>query len=174
MTDKGIKKHPVVSGTGWLSARAAPLPKKKKFSKLRAQLSQQRRDLPWERVDKEYVFEGPNGKETLSQLFAGKSQLIVYHFMFDPAWEAGCKSCSYWADNFNGIDVHLAHRDVTLLAISRAPLGKLQAYNRRMGSSSKWVSSFDSSFNYDLGVSFTPQQVADGMAFWNYAEQKPF
>jgi predicted dithiol-disulfide oxidoreductase (DUF899 family) len=166
--------HKVVSGEQWIEARRQLLIKEKDFTKARDALSQARRDLPWERVEKSYVFDGPKGKETLSDLFAGKSQLIVYHFMFDPAWEAGCKSCSYWADNFNGIDVHLAHRDVTLLAVSRAPLGKLEAYKRRMGWSFKWVSSLDSDFNYDLGVSFTPQQVADGMAFWNYAKQKPF
>jgi predicted dithiol-disulfide oxidoreductase (DUF899 family) len=166
--------HKVLAGEQWIEARRQLLIKEKEFTKARDALSQARRDLPWERVEKSYVFDGPGGKETLSDLFAGKSQLIVYHFMFDPAWEAGCKSCSYWADNFNGIDVHLAHRDVTLLAVSRAPLPKLEAYKRRMGWSFKWVSSFGSDFNYDLGVSFTPQQVADGMAFWNYTEKKPF
>jgi len=131
-------------------------------------------DLPWERVEKEYVFDGPNGKETLAQLFAGKSQLIVYHFMFDPTWEAGCKSCSFWADNFNGIDVHLRHRDVSFLAISRAPSPKLEAYKKRMGWRFKWVSSFGTDFNYDYFVSFTPEDIAKGTAFWNYARQKPF
>jgi predicted dithiol-disulfide oxidoreductase (DUF899 family) len=165
MTDKNMKNHPVVSRTEWLAARAEHLAKEKEFTKLRDQLSQQRRDLPWERVDKEYVFDGPNGKETLSELFAGKSQLIVYHFMFDPAWEAGCKSCSFWADNFNGIDIHLKHRDVSFLAISRAPLSKLEAYKKRMGWSFKWVSSFGADFNYDYNVSFTPEEVANANAF---------
>jgi predicted dithiol-disulfide oxidoreductase (DUF899 family) len=165
MTDKNMKNHPVVSRTAWLAARAEHLAKEKEFTKLRDQLSQQRRDLPWERVDKEYVFDGPNGKETLSELFAGKSQLIVYHFMFDPAWEAGCKSCSFWADNFNGIDIHLKHRDVSFLAISRAPLSKLEAYKKRMGWSFKWVSSFGADFNYDYNVSFKPEEVANGNAF---------
>ena len=110
----------------------------------------------------------------MSQLFAGKSQLIVYHFMFDPAWEAGCKSCSFWADNFNGIDVHLKHRDVSFLAISRAPFSKLAAYKKRMGWTFKWASSFGTDFNYDYYVSFTPEDVANGTALWNYARQKPF
>lgn len=165
MADKDMKNHPVASRTGWLAARAEHLAKEKEFTRLRDQLSQQRRDLPWERVDKEYDFEGPNGKETLSELFAGKSQLIVYHFMFDPAWEAGCKSCSFWADNFNGIDIHLKHRDVSFLAISRAPLSKLEAYKKRMGWSFKWVSSFGTDFNYDYNVSFTPEEVANENAF---------
>jgi predicted dithiol-disulfide oxidoreductase (DUF899 family) len=166
--------HKVVSSAQWIEARKQLLIKEKEFTQARDQLSRQRRDLPWERVEKSYVFEGPAGQETLSDLFAGKSQLIVYHFMFDPAWEAGCKSCSFWADNFNGIDVHLKHRDTTLLAVSRAPLAKLEAYKRRMGWGFKWVSSFGSDFNYDLGVSFTPEQMAEGSAIWNYARQKPF
>jgi predicted dithiol-disulfide oxidoreductase (DUF899 family) len=159
MADKNMKNHPVVSRTEWLAARAEHLAKEKEFTRLRDQLSQQRRDLPWERVDKEYVFEGPNGKETLSELFAGKPQLSVYHFMFDPAWEAGCKSCSFWADNFNGIDIHLKHRDVTMVAISRAPLEKLKAFKKRMGWAFKWVSSFDTDFNYDYQVSLTPEEL---------------
>jgi predicted dithiol-disulfide oxidoreductase (DUF899 family) len=166
--------HKVVSGDRWIEARKQLLIKEKEFTRQRDQLSQQRRDLPWERVEKNYAFDGPDGKETLSDLFAGKSQLIVYHFMFDPSWEAGCKSCSFWADNFNGIDVHLKHRDVSFLAISRAPLPKLEAYRRRMGWGFKWVSSFGSDFNHDFGVSFTPEQMAAGMAYWNYANQKPF
>jgi predicted dithiol-disulfide oxidoreductase (DUF899 family) len=167
-------QHEVVSNEQWIEARKQLLIKEKEFTKLRDQLSQARRDLPWERVEKSYVFDGPNGKETLADLFAGKSQLIVYHFMFDPDWEAGCKSCSFWADNFNGIDVHLKQRDVTFLAISRAPLAKLEAYRRRMGWSFKWVSSFNTDFNYDLCVSFTPEQMTQGLAYWNYATQKPY
>jgi predicted dithiol-disulfide oxidoreductase (DUF899 family) len=166
--------HKVVSGDQWIEARKQLLIKEKEFTRLRDQLSQERRDLPWERVEKNYAFDGPDGKETLSDLFAGKSQLIVYHFMFDPSWEAGCKSCSFWADNFSGIDIHLKHRDVSFLAISRAPLAKLEAYRRRMGWGFKWVSSFGSDFNHDFGVSFTPEQMAAGSAYWNYANQKPF
>ena len=169
-----MENHKVVSRDQWIEARKQLLAKEKEFTRLRDQLSQQRRELPWERADKEYVFEGPNGKETLSQLFAGKSQLIVYHFMFDPTWEAGCKSCSFWADNFNGIDVHLKHRAVSFLAISRAPFAKLAAYKKRMGWSFKWMSSFGTDFNYDYYVSFTPEDVAKGSAYWNYQRQKPF
>ena len=168
------EQHKVVPSDQWVEARKQLLIKEKEFTKARDALSQQRRALPWERVEKSYVFDGPGGKETLSELFAGKSQLIIYHFMFDPDWEAGCKSCSYWADNFNGIDIHLKQRGVTFLAVSRAPLAKLEAYKRRMGWSFKWVSSFNTDFNYDLCVSFTPEQMAEGLAFFNYAKQKPF
>jgi predicted dithiol-disulfide oxidoreductase (DUF899 family) len=167
-------EHPVVSHDQWIAARRRLLEAEKEFTRRRDQLSRQRRELPWERVDKSYVFAGPKGPETLPQLFAGRSQLIVYHFMFDPAWEAGCKSCSFWADNFNGIDVHLTHRDVTFLAVSRAPQAKLEAYRQRMGWSFKWVSSYGTDFNYDYGVSFTPDEVAAGTALWNYERQKPF
>jgi predicted dithiol-disulfide oxidoreductase (DUF899 family) len=164
--------HQIVSHSEWLEAREALLSKEKAFTRARDALSQERRELPWERVDKQYVFEGPNGRETLAQLFAGRSQLVVYHFMFDPEWQAGCKSCSFWADNFNGIDVHLAHRDTTLLAASRAPYAKLAAYRQRMGWSFKWVSSFGSDFNFDYGVSFTPEQIAKGEALQNYGSSK--
>ncbi len=139
---------------------------------MRDQLSQQRRDLPWERVDREYVFDGPSGKETLSGLFAGRSQLIVYHFMFGPDWEAGCPSCSFWADNFNGIVIHLNERDVTFLAVSRAPFSKLDAYRKRMGWSFKWVSSSANDFNWDYHVSFTPEAVAKGEIDYNYTTQR--
>jgi predicted dithiol-disulfide oxidoreductase (DUF899 family) len=169
-----MKNHRIVPTNEWVEARKRLLAKEKEFTRLRDELSQQRRDLPWERVEKEYVFEGPNGKEILSELFAGKSQLIVYHFMFDPAWEVGCKSCSFWADNFNGIDIHLKHRDISFLAVSRAPFPKLEAYKRRMGWSFKWVSSFGADFNYDYYVSFTSEELAKGEAYYNYVRQKPF
>jgi predicted dithiol-disulfide oxidoreductase (DUF899 family) len=166
--------HKVVSHDEWLEARKQLLADEKEFTRLRDRLSQRRRDLPWEPVEKQYVFNAANGnKETLAQLFAGKSQLIVYHFMFDPDWEAGCPSCSFWADNFNGIDVHLKHRDISFVAISRASLPKLDAYKKRMGWSFKWVSSFDSDFNFDFYVSFTPEEMANGTAYWNYRKQKP-
>ena len=116
-----MQNHKVVSHDEWLAARKQFLAKEKEFTRLRDQLSEERRELPWERVDKNYVFDGPGGKETLAQLFDGRSQLVVYHFMFDPDWDAGCPHCSFWADNFNGIPVHLNHRDVTMVAISRAP-----------------------------------------------------
>jgi predicted dithiol-disulfide oxidoreductase (DUF899 family) len=168
-----IRNHPVVAHEQWLAARRAFLAKEKEFTRLRDELSQQRRDLPWEHVEKVYVFDGPNGKETLADLFAGKSQLIVHHFMLGPGWDAGCPSCSFWADNYNGIGIHLKHRDISLLAISRAPFASLEAYKRRMGWSFKWVSSNGSDFNFDFNASFTPEEVADGTAFWNYRNQKP-
>lgn len=165
--------HPrIVSRDEWLAARAQHLVREKEFTRLRDQLSAERRALPWVRVDKHYVFDAPGGRESLSDLFAGKNQLIVYHFMFHPNWIDGCKSCSFWADNFNGIDVHLAHRDVTLLAVSRAPLAKLDAFKRRMGWGFKWVSSLGSDFNRDFHVSFTPEEIAQGDVYYNYAMRK--
>jgi hypothetical protein len=124
-TSTGAKEFKVVSPKEWIKARKELLAKEKEFNRLRDELSQERRELPWEKVEKEYVFVGPNGKETLAQLFDDSTQLIVYHFMFAPEWEAGCPSCSFWADNFNGIDVHLKHRDTSFVAISRAPYEKL-------------------------------------------------
>lgn len=163
-----MSQHKIVSREEWLEARKRLLAKEREFTHLRDALSQERRELPWVRVDKAYVFQGPNGEETLSQLFAGRSQLIVYHFMFAPEWDAGCKSCSFWADSFNGIIPHLEHRDVSMVAIARAPLAKLQAYERRMGWSFKWLSSGQSDFNYDFGVSFTPEELAQKRAKYNY------
>src|SRR5204863_7651419 len=154
-----IKAHPVVSHEEWLSARTAFLAKEKEFTRLRDDLSRQRRELPWEKVEKQYIFDGPKGKESLADLFENRSQLIVYHFMFAPTWDAGCPHCSFWADNFNPIIVHLNQRDVTMVAISRAPLPKLEAFKRRMGWSFKWLSSGENSFNYDYNVSFTPDEV---------------
>jgi predicted dithiol-disulfide oxidoreductase (DUF899 family) len=169
-----MDKHKIVLHDQWIEARKQLLAQEKEFTRARDALSRERRALPWERVEKNYTFAGANGRESLRDLFAGKSQLIVYHFMFDPTWEAGCKSCSFWADNFNGIDVHLKHRDVTLLAVSRAPYGKLEAYKKRMGWSFKWASSFESDFNFDYGVSFTPEQIANGETIYNYGSGKPY
>jgi predicted dithiol-disulfide oxidoreductase (DUF899 family) len=168
-----MQNHKVVSHDEWLAARKQLLAKEKEFTRLRDQLSEERRELPWESVDKNYVFDGPGGKETLAQLFEGRSQLVVYHFMFDPDWDAGCPHCSFWADNFNGIPVHLNHRDVTMVAISRAPQAKLEAYRKRMGWSFKWLSSFGSDFNYDYYVSFTPEEVAKEQSYYNYRLNKP-
>jgi predicted dithiol-disulfide oxidoreductase (DUF899 family) len=152
----------------WIDARKALLVKEKEFTRLRDDLSRQRRDLPWEPVDKEYVFNGPNGKETLASLFAGRSQLLVYHFMFDPSWDEGCTHCSFWADSFDANVIHLKARDVTMIAVSRAPFAKLAAYEQRMGWSFHWVSSFESDFNFDYGVSFSPkEQATEGT--YNYA-----
>ncbi|HXJ34099.1 MAG TPA: DUF899 domain-containing protein [Candidatus Eisenbacteria bacterium] len=163
--------HPVVSHEAWLAARVAFLAKEKEFSRLRDELSRQRRQLPWEKVDKAYVFDGPHGKESLADLFGRRSQLAVYHFMFGPDYEAGCKSCSFWADNFDGIDVHLAHRDVSFVAISHAPLAKLEAFKKRMGWRFKWLSSFHSDFNYDYGVSSTPEALQGEGAPYNYTSR---
>ena len=124
--------------------------------------------MPWERVEKSYRFEGPKGALSLAELFDGRSQLIVYHFMLGPDWEEGCKSCSFWADNFNGIPIHLNHRDVTFTAVSRAPLAKIDAYKKRMGWSFPWVSSNGSDFNFDYHVSFTPEEIAEGRGYYNY------
>ena len=166
-----IEDHPVVSREEWRAARIALLAREKEFTRSRDELGRQRRQLPWEKVDRAYVFEGPRGRESLVDLFGSRSQLAVYHFMFGPYWEAGCKSCSFWADTFNGIDVHLAHRDVSFVAISHAPLAKLEAFKKRMGWSFKWVSSFHGDFNYDYGVSFTPEALKGEGAPYNYTSR---
>ena len=166
-----MENHKVVSKEEWLAARIEHLASEKEFTRLRDQLSRQRRELPWVKVDKEYVFDGPNGKETLSELFAGRSQLLIYHFMFDPSWDEGCVSCSFWADNSNGIIVHLNHRDVTMVTVSRAPLDQLEAYRRRMEWSFKWVSSCETDFNRDYHVSFTAEDLDKGEAYYNYKER---
>jgi predicted dithiol-disulfide oxidoreductase (DUF899 family) len=168
-----MARHMVVSRKDWLAARKSLLSKEKKFTRLRDQLSKERRQLPWVKVDKDYVFDGPQGTETLSELFDGRSQLIVYHFMFGPDWDAGCKHCSFWADNFDRIIVHLNHRDVTMVAASRAPWGKLEKYKKRMGWNFKWVSSGNTDFNFDYHVSFTPEEEAKKKAFFNYKIQDP-
>jgi predicted dithiol-disulfide oxidoreductase (DUF899 family) len=161
--------HPVVSREKWIEARREHLTREKEFTRLRDQLSADRRNLPWVKVDKPYVFDGPKGPESLADLFEGRQQLIVQHFMFDPSWDEGCKSCSFWVDNFDGIGVHLAHRDVTFVLVSRAPLATLEAYRARMGWHIKWVSSFHTDFNRDYHVSFTDEERAAGQAYYNYA-----
>jgi len=158
----------IVSRDEWLAARKQFLSKEKKLTQLRDRLSVERRALPWVRVDKPYVFEGPQGRETLSELFAGRSQLVIYHFMFGPGWEQGCPSCSWAADNIEANVVHLRARDVTLVVVSRAPLAQIQAFQRRMGWRFPWVSSYGSDFNYDYRVSFTPEETATGKAYYNY------
>jgi len=168
-----MSAHRVVSHDKWVEARRKFLALEKAFTRERDALSRKRRELPWEKVDKEYVFEGPKGKETLADLFAGKSQLIVYHFMFGADWPEGCPACSFWADNFNGIIPHLKQRDTTMVAISRAPLQKLEAFKKRMGWSFKWLSSDDNGFNRDYGVAFTPEEVASEEALYNYTMQNP-
>jgi predicted dithiol-disulfide oxidoreductase (DUF899 family) len=162
------QEHAVVSPKEWIANRKELLRKEKEFTKLRDELSRQRRELPWEKVEKEYVFDGPNGKVTLSDLFGGKSQLIVYHFMFGPGWEAGCPSCSYLADHFDGSLIHLANRDVTLAAVSRAPMEQIDLFKKRMGWQFRWVSSFENDFNRDYHVSFTKEEMAEGKVSYNY------
>ena len=168
-----IQDHPVVSHEEWLAARTAFLAKEKEFTRLRDELNRQRRELPWEIVDKDYVFEGADGKQTLLELFDGRSQLIVYHFMFDPSWDAGCPHCSFWADNFNGIVVHLNQRDATMIAVSRAPYPKLAAYQKRMGWNFKWVSSFGTDFNFDYRVSFTADELEKKAPVYNFKTIRP-
>ena len=163
-----MEQHKIVSQAEWIEARKAHLRKEKEFTRLRDQLSAERRQLPWAKVGKNYMFDGPNGKESLAQLFAGSSQLVVYHFMFGPEWEQGCPSCSFWADNFNGIPVHLKHRDIQMVAISRAPLAKLEAYKKRLGWQFKWVSSVGNDFNQDFRVSFTPEEMKAGGFEYNF------
>ena len=167
-----MQNYKVVSKDKWLAARREHLAKEKEFTRLRDQLSQERRELPWVKVEKEYLFDGPNGKETLPDLFDGRSQLIVYHFMYGPDWAEGCPSCSFWADNFNGIVIHLNHRDINLGAVSRARRDQLEAYQKRMGWSFKWVSSFGSDFNRDYHVSFTPEEMKKGEVFYNFRINK--
>ena len=159
--------HPVVSDAEWLEARRALLDKEKEFTRLRDELSSRRRDLPWRRVETDYVFDGGDGPVSLSELFGPHSQLMIYHFMFGPDWDAGCPSCSFWADNFDGIVQHLAHRDVAFAAVSRAPLARLREYRERMGWRFRWVSSAANEFNFDYQVSFRPEQQ-DAEVVYNY------
>jgi predicted dithiol-disulfide oxidoreductase (DUF899 family) len=167
----------VVTHDEWLAVRKKHLAKEKEFTRLRDQLSKERRDLPWELVEKGYLFEGENGRQTLADIFEGRSQLIVYHAMFDPAtagqhtpWtaDAACFVCSFWMDNFNGITLHLNHRDITMAAVSRAQYPKLAAYKARMGWNFPWYSSAGSDFNFDYKVSFTPEELDAGEVEYNY------
>jgi predicted dithiol-disulfide oxidoreductase (DUF899 family) len=146
----------IVGHDDWVKARTAFLAKEKEFTRLREELARERRQLPWERVDTAYQFDGPEGRLSLADLFGGRDQLIVYHFMFGPDWQEGCPGCSYWADNFNGVDVHLAARDTALIAVSLAPLATLEAYKKRMGWNFRWVSSVGPDFNHDYGVTRRP------------------
>jgi predicted dithiol-disulfide oxidoreductase (DUF899 family) len=168
VTDESLRKHRVVSQQEWLRERSALLVKEKAFSRQREQLAEERRQLPWVKVDKRYSFEGPNGQETLSELFGERRQLIVYHFMFKPEAEAGCAHCSFWADHYSSLPVHLQHRDTAFVAISRAPVAKIEAFRKRMGWTFKWVSSGNTDFNYDFQASFTPSQLQSGSVFFNY------
>lgn len=170
VTSQGTKEHEVLSHEEWIAARKALLASEKKFTQLREELSQQRRDLPWEKVQKQYAFDGPKGKETLAELFGGKSQLVVYHFMFAPGQEQGCPHCSFWADHYDGIGIHLNHRDVNFVVISRAPLNKIDAFKKRMGWRFTWVSSGQTDFNYDFQASFTPEAIEKKKIYYNYQD----
>jgi predicted dithiol-disulfide oxidoreductase (DUF899 family) len=163
--------HPTVSQEEWLVARKELLTKEKELTRLRDQLSSKRRELPWVKVEKRYVFDAPQGKEALADLFDGRSQLIVYHFMFGPDWKEGCPICSAAAEHINSSFIHLAQRDVTLIAISRAPLAQIQAFKKRMGWRFKWLSSLGSDFNCDYGVSFTKDDEARGTMHYNYGTE---
>jgi predicted dithiol-disulfide oxidoreductase (DUF899 family) len=167
-----MTQHRIVTRDEWLAARTEHLVREKEFTRLRDELSRARRELPWVKVDKEYVFDTSKGRKTLAELFEGRSQLIVYHFMYGPDWREGCKSCSFWADNFAGALVHLNHRDVTMIAVSRAPLEKLLAYRKRMGRVFQWASSLGSDFNRDFDVTFTPEEIEKGEALYNYRASK--
>jgi predicted dithiol-disulfide oxidoreductase (DUF899 family) len=165
--------HRVVPHDEWLAARRDLLAKEKEFTRLRDALGRERRALPWEEVTKRYVFQGPDGDETLAQLFGPCGQLVVYHFMFAPEWVEGCPHCSFWADSFEGIGAHLRHRDTRLVAISRAPLARLEAFRKRMGWTFPWYSSGGTDFNFDYQVSFTPEARERGTAVYNYVQEDP-
>lgn len=169
-----MEKHPIVSREQWLTLRRALLAEEKELSKARDRLSARRRELPWTLVEKPYVFETPRGAQTLVELFGDKSQLVIYHLMFGPDAETPCKSCSFWADHFNGMVAHLAARDVAFSAVSRGPLSKLEGFARRFGWTFPWVSSHPSDFNYDFGVSFSREQLATGTIPYNYGSHKAY
>src|SRR3984885_4258453 len=165
-----MQHHPVVPREQWLAARKALLLKEKEFTHLRDKLNAERLALPWVKVAKDYLFDTPQGKKSLAELFHGRSQLIVYHFMLGPGWGAGCPGCSFLSDHLDGALPHLEHHDVTLVAVSRAPLAKIETYKRRMGWRFPWVSSFGSRFNHDFNVSFTKEELAAGKVFYNFTE----
>jgi predicted dithiol-disulfide oxidoreductase (DUF899 family) len=156
-----------------VAERKTLLAREKELTRLRDQIARERRALPWVRIEKNYVFDGLEGRRTLADLFEGRRQLLVQHFMFGPGWEQGCPSCSFMADHIDGMNVHLAQRDVTLLVVSRAPLADIERFRGRMGWQFKWVSSFANDFNHDFGVTFTPEERAKGEVYYNYVMQ-PF
>jgi predicted dithiol-disulfide oxidoreductase (DUF899 family) len=167
-----VKKHKIVPADKWVAARKKLLAREKQFTRLRDKLSAERRKLPWEKIEKDYVFDGPSGKESLADLFDGRSQLIVYHFMLGPGWKQGCPSCSFLADHFDGAAVHLAQRDVTFAVVSRAPLKEIKAFQKRMGWQFKWVSSHGNDFNEDFHVSFLEEKPGNGKVLYNYKLQE--
>jgi predicted dithiol-disulfide oxidoreductase (DUF899 family) len=162
--------NPVVSRQEWLEARRALLATEKEETKLRDRIRAERQKLPWVKIDKTYTFDAPTGKKTLADLFDGRSQLMIYHFMFGPDWEAGCPGCSFLSDHIDGTLAHLNNHDVTYVTVSRAPLDKIEAYKKRMGWQFPWVSSFGSDFNFDFHVSFTKEELESGKVFYNFRE----
>ena len=172
LSKEGVENHPVVSEEEWVAARQDLLKKEKELTRAMDAVSRQRRELPWVRVTKDYVFEGPNGKVTLAELFGNNDQLIVYHFMYAPGWEEGCVGCSFLSDHIDGANLHLKHRDVSLVVVSRAPYEEFQAYKKRMGWKFNWVSSAGSDFNYDYHASYTRQELDSGEVFHNFTWQK--
>jgi predicted dithiol-disulfide oxidoreductase (DUF899 family) len=168
ISESSTENHRVVSRDEWVAERKTLLAREKELTRLRDQIARERRALPWVRIDKNYVFDTPEGHRSLAELFDGRRQLLVQHFMFAPGWQQGCKSCSFMADHSDGMTVHLAHRDVTFVAISRAPLAEIERFGRRMGWQFKWVSSHGTDFNRDFGVTFTPEEVAKGELYYNY------
>jgi len=168
-TVRGIENRKVVSQKEWIADRKKLLAKEKKFSKLRDDLNLQRRKLPWVKIEKEYVFQGPAGKVSLDDLFSGKSQLLIYHFMFGPGWGDGCPHCSFWADHFDSASIHIGHRDTAFAVVSRAPWKEIAPFKKRMGWKFNWVSSSNADFNFDFNVSFTPEQLKTRTAIYNFA-----
>lgn len=164
--------HHIVSHAEWLAARQKHLKREKELTRLRDELLAERRELPWERVEKRYVFDAPEGKKTLADLFAGRSQLIVYHFMLGPGWEEGCKSCSFVADHVEGARIHFEQHDVSYAAVSRAPLAEIEKFKRRMGWRFVWVSAANNEFNFDYHVSFRPEEIASGRRYYNYEKRE--
>ena len=165
-----VHPHKTVSHAEWIEARKQFLAKEKEFTRQRDSLAAARRKLPMVKVSKDYIFDTPEGKRRLADLFEDRSQLIVYHFMLGPGWEEGCKSCSYLADHFDGANWHLPHRDVTFLVVSRAPLAEIQSYQKRMGWRFKWLSSHENDFNFDYHVSFTKDDEKKNEIYYNYTK----
>lgn len=165
-----MSSHKIVSDASWLEARKDLLEKEKEFTRMRDELTAERQRLPWRKIEKKYSFDTSNGRVSLADLFNGKRQLVIYHFMFGPDWKEGCPSCSFWADNYNGIDMHLAHRDTTLLAISNTSISNIEAYKKRMGWTFNWVSSLGEEFNSDFNVSFSNDEIEKCEMFYNYQQ----
>ena len=171
MNIESIVNHPVVSRETWIVEHKALLAREKALTRLRDEIAHARRALPWVRIEQNYVFDTPSGPRSLADLFEGRRQLLVQHFMLAPGWEEGCASCSFMADHTDGMTVHLANRDVTMLAVSRAPLAEIERFRQRMGWQFRWVSSHGSDFNRDFGVTFTPEEIAAGEVYYNYTQR---